>query len=332
MKKLLLSIVSLMVLLVISGCTKDNSTERDLLNNTQDVFGFEAMTSINLLDSMDSNTQTQISYSQDDYTISSLGFTSDVSEEEIDEINKYLGIMEQMLAEGDPINVVEETSDKVEYENKMVISTKDLNLNTYTYILYFNEVSLNEELDEEESEDVEENDDEIESTLEGIMLVGDKEYVVTGKKELEEDEMKVEFTSKIDDENWVKVTQKTENEESKFEYSISENGIITKTEIKFETEENETMMKLKFIDGDNKSEYKFKTEVEDDKQLIKIDIKDESRTLQVKVFLVVDSVTGEVTYEYRVKDSNKTFNKERNNPQDDEEDNDEEVEQNQTSL
>ena len=330
MKKLFVAVIGLFVLFDVTACSNETtSNPSTILYSTEEVYGFEAVSSITLLNGFgnDAN-QTSINVKPLFNNYKKLGFKKEVTADEIDEINKYLGIMEQMLADEEPISVVNETSDRAEYSNKMVISTKDLNLNVYTYVLYFNEVELSKEVEEtEENEfDDEEVEDEVESSLQGIMIVGVKEYSVTGKKELEENEMKVEFTSKIDENNWVTVKQKTENNESKFEYTISENGVKSVTEVKFEKEDDETKLKLQFKQGDNKSEYQFKIEEEDGQKIIKIEIEDETNKIEVKVFVVVDPLTGDVSYEYRVKDSDKSFKKDRENAHDDnDDDNDDDI-------
>jgi hypothetical protein len=310
MKKVIVLFISFIVIFVAAGCSKDPASI-DLLRSTKEIYGFEAVSSISLLGSMDNDyQQSPLSNNAFNYASTNLGYKKEVTEDEINEINKYLGIMEQMLADGKPISIANETSDRAEYNNKMVISTSDLNLNNYNYVLYYNEVILNE--DEEAN-----SDEEIESSLEGIMVVVNQEYIVSGKKELEENEMKIEFTSKIDDDNWVTVKQKTEDNEKKFEYTISENGVISVTEIKYEVEDNETKLKLEFKQGDNSSEYIFKIEEEDEKKVIKIDIQDGNTKLEVKVFVILDQISGETSYEYRVKDSNKSFFKERKIEHDD---------------
>ena len=330
MKKTFLSIICLITLFFMIGCERATSSTNALLTNSKDVYGFEAVSSITLLNAMSTDSKTTpLSVKPLSNSYSLLGYNNDLSEEKIDEINKYLGIMEQMLADGEPISVVDETSDRIDYTNKLVISTKDLNLNVYTYLLYYNEVT-NDKLNDDELNDEDDDDfddeDEIKnkSLLEGIMVVGDKEYLVYGKQETEDDETKIEFTSKIDDKNWVSVKQKTEDDESKFEYSLCENGVISVTEMKLEKENNETKLKLELKEGENKGEYQFKIEEEEGQKVIKIEIQDETSKFEAKVYVIEDPLTGEVCYEYRMKDSNKSYKRERKHAHDFDDDDTEE--------
>ena len=318
MKKVLYSIMTLVILLVFVGCSSLENRTNNLFKDLNSIDGFAVLSSITLLDSMDTTQTTPLFANPIGYSFSKLSAKNDISDEEIDTINKYLGIMEQMLADDKPLVIQNETSDRSEYAIKMVISTKDLNGNVFTYIFYYNETNLNDNDDDEEEKDK----DEMELSLEGIMVVSDKEYVINGKKEVEENEMKVEFTSYLDEKNYVKVVHKTENNEEKFEYTISENGVISKSKMKFESKGNETKLKLQFTEGNIEREYQFKREFDDGHDVIKIEINDENYKFEVKVYVVVDPETGEITYEYRLKDSNRAYNRKRENPHDRNKEND----------
>lgn len=308
MKKILWSIALAIVMIVAVGCSSVNKN-KDAFTNTEEVYMFEAVSSVNILNTFNSNSnQSSLNNHLNKYEYSLLGDSDILLEEEIDEINRYIGIMEQMLGDDEPITIIEETSDREEYENKLVITTKDIDLDEYTYVIYYNEEVLNDDDDDD--------DEEVESSLQGIMIVGDVEYTVYGKKEIEEDESKVEFTAKIDDNNWVKVEQKVEDDEKKFEYTILENGVESKTEIKVEIEDDETKISLEFENGNYEVEYEFKLEVEDGKKVIKIEVEDDNYDFEAKVYVTVDPETGEKTYEYKIKDSDKTFT--RDNDYDDE--------------
>ena len=321
MKKILTCLVSILSLFVIVGCSNQSSSVR-VLQNSKEVYGFEVVSSINLLNTIGGNEQTPLNYDFENNPKSELGYDDELTEIEINEINKYLGIIEQMLGEETPLSIVEENSSRVEFEKRMVITTKDINLEEYTYDLYYNEYSLNDNLEEDDldEDDLEEDEDEIESRLEGILVIGDKEYEVFGKKEIEEDEMEIEFTSKIDDNNWVKVKQEIEEDETKFEYEISDNGVITNTMIKLESVADETKIELEFENNEMKSKYEFKMEDEDGKKVIKIEVETDTTKIEAKVYVVVDPVTNESSYEYRIKDSNKKYSKDREISKDDEND------------
>ena len=318
MKKIILTAVFGLTLLLFVGCTP-KATTNPVFENTKDVYGFEAISSLSLLSNV-TTSQTEQKLTNTAYSNYLKLSANDVTEEEIDEINHYLELVEQMLSDDKPLDVVTEISDREEFEHKMVINTKDLSLNTYTYVLYYNETPLNE-LEYEEDKDIDEEDkEEIESSLEGILIVDDQEYTVFGKKEIEDDEMEVEFTSKIDDKNWVKVKQEIEDGESEFRYTISVDGVISKTSIKVETDDNETKVKLTFVEGKMVSKFQFKEQIEDGKRIIKIKSLDENKSINIKVYITTDPETGEVTYEYKYVETGESYFKGRNHEDNDEDD------------
>jgi len=281
MKKIKILLMSFAILLVgvwLVSCS--NETQKKLvLNDTLSVYGFEAMSSVVLLDDM--STANSLSLAMNNPTRSSIvrlgANNNEVTEAQIEQINNYLLIMEQMLAEDKPLTITNEESDREGFENKMVIVTKDIAKNQIQYTMYYNEIAINEE-------EAEENIDEVESSLTGIMIINDTEYEVFGEKKQEEDELEIQFTAKIDNHNWVKVKQEIQKEETEFKYTISNNGHISMSKIQLEKTNNKTSIKLTFINNGLENKYMFKEEVEEDMRIIKIKCLDENISANIKVF------------------------------------------------
>jgi len=310
MKKIKILLMSFAILLVgvwLVSCS--NETQKKLvLNDTLSVYGFEAMSSVVLLDDM--STANSLSLAMNNPTRSSIvrlgANNNEVTEAQIEQINNYLLIMEQMLAEDKPLTITNEESDREGFENKMVIVTKDIAKNQIQYTMYYNEIAINEE-------EAEENIDEVESSLTGIMIINDTEYEVFGEKKQEEDELEIQFTAKIDNHNWVKVKQEIQKEETEFKYTISNNGHISMSKIQLEKTNNKTSIKLTFINNGLENKYMFKEEVEEDMRIIKIKCLDENISANIKVFIITDSETGEVSYEYKYVETGKTYIKDGRN-------------------
>ena len=90
------------------------------------------------------------------------------------------------------------------------------------------------------------------------MLMNDQEYKITGVKEIEEDEVEIEIISKINDLNYVKVTQEIENGEQEFKYEVMNNGVIEYSSIEIEKENDEVEVELQLgKDEENALIYKF---------------------------------------------------------------------------
>ena len=162
---------------------------------------------------------------------------------------------------------------------KIEINTeKDGEFAAYTYLMtvtvdgkevarmYFNETSTKTETEQDDDDDeskaeTEQDDDDYESktetstTLEGVIVKGDKKFEVVGKKELEvegdEKEFSVEFRTKADENNYVEFSYESEKDENSLETSytvkIVRNGkVLQETELEYETENGKTEVELSF--------------------------------------------------------------------------------------
>lgn len=148
MKKIIATFaLSLMGMGLISGC---NPTATDTLAK-ETLYGFQAATSVSLLSSSNLElitTPSSIKYAQNPREATD-------EEELVFDINKYIGIMEQLLSDDEaPIVVNLVTSDRSEYTYKMEVTTNYLTGESNTYILYYNELS-EDEIEEVTSSEVE---------------------------------------------------------------------------------------------------------------------------------------------------------------------------------
>ncbi|HOJ45030.1 MAG TPA: hypothetical protein PK340_03255 [Bacilli bacterium] len=151
MKKIVATLsLSLLGAGLLAGCTP--ATADTLTKET--LYGFQAATSVSLLAGTDLEAISPlpaIKYAE--------GEDEPTDEEEIVfDINKYIGIMEQLLSDDEaPIVVDSVESDREEYAYKMVITTSYLTGDSATYILYYNE--LTEEEIEDVSSSIEDSED-----------------------------------------------------------------------------------------------------------------------------------------------------------------------------
>lgn len=301
MKKILLLFMITLGAISLLGC--NNTDKISFLNNKNDTIGFQALSSISLLNNLgaDSTTVSSLSVNSEPQFVK-IKNPREITQEQIEEINKYLTIMDQMFSSDKPLQVVNETSDLTEYENKMIITTKDINQNSIVYTMYYNYITDNENEDDDEQ-------DETEKSLVGIIIVGEKEYNVTGKEESENGNSEFVFTAFSDKDNWVKVKQETDEQESKFKFTVCENGQISSTEMKLEEEKNELKFTLVTKTNTTTTKYQFKQSTEDNQTVIHIKVVDENISANIKVFVSTDSETGEVTYTYKYVETGQSFEK-----------------------
>lgn len=303
MKKLILGITMLFIAVTVSACSGLTALSQAFeFASDEEIFSFSAISTSALI----SNTVVEPLASVEQVT--QLGTqTTDMT---IDQIEPYLEMFESLLAQNNGLSVNTTVSDNVLYETKSEFTVFDLLNNQITYTMYYNTVLLNSE---EPSTDTTDEDTEDEASTEyeitGILLIGTTEYQITGRKELEEGEEKISFTSAIDENNYVFSQYKVEENENKFTIKIVENGIvISESKIKVETEDGETSIKLEYVQGANRSEYSFKYENEDGVNILKVKyetlIDGVADSGKIKVEVIIDELTQATSYQIYVEPDN----------------------------
>lgn len=222
------------------------------------------------------------------------------TEEDIDLINSYIMLVESLLG-NNPIECLEEKSDKEGYEYKVTLTSRDLAGNVMVFVLYFNQTPINAESEVDEEDDDLSNkisDAEKEFQLEGIMLVNGLEYSLKGKKEVEQDGYEFSLMAVIDSKNFIKLVQEVEEGEEKIFYSIHEEGKqVQRFLLEVENEEDESeIVIMSTVDG-KVSHIRMNKEVEDDETIINILVKVDRTTIRCKAKVTTDE-NGEKVYEY----------------------------------
>ena len=295
MKRFMQMMIGITLLIGVSACTGFNQDAFGFsLDSDQEILAFQALSAVNM---MDAQTPQTVSTSR----ISKL---SDEQVTSIDVIEPYLELFEQLLTQSNGIAVTTETSDLVEYETKQVFTVTDLLGEQVTYTMYYTKTSNEDELDDDQDEDDE--DDEQEYALQGILIYGDMTYSISGKHEIEEDEEKLEFKAQISETDYVTVTYKLEDEETKFAYRVYANGELdSESTIKVEIEDDEFKIELSYLSGEDLGEYEFKLEEEDGETILKIEYQSILNGIEsegeAKVKVVYDEITGEAYYTIIVK-------------------------------
>lgn len=324
MKKLAVFALFIVGAVGLSACALNSIGTTAVFDTTEDIYAFSAISSTNLLVSQrsDQNTSVALPLSVEDTPLVEL---------QIDDINKYLNMMEKFLGGDGAYTITQETSDRLEYQFKVTFVAKDILGNDVSYVLYYSEItelvntpveldqsdSDNEDDDANESDtedDANELDNEFEDDfslsgegvqLQGLLVVNDVEYIITGKKVVSGDEEKVEIISTMDEANYVKVVSKLEDGERKFNYTVVSEGVITsQSKIKVEEEQNEKKVVLDFISGEDTGHYVFKQETENGQSVIKISyevlMSGVAESGQIRILVVVDELTGETSYFYYI--------------------------------
>ena len=205
-------------------------------NRNSNLFAFEAATSIGLASLFSEGVSKMTSATPQ-------ALSTDLKQTIID----YLPSIEATL-KGEEIlteNLVQE-SDREEYQIKLVVQYKDINLDNRQFIMYYNETPVR---DEDWRVDWDDHyDDEEECRIEGILVLEDQEFEIRGEKEKENDELEVSFWYYLDTDTYVQVSQERERGESQFEYEVYNNR---KKIHAYSLEQENGEVELELLDGIN---------------------------------------------------------------------------------
>jgi hypothetical protein len=365
MKKILGITLFIFGLLFLGACTEQGTLSLSL-SSDEDVFSYQALATSSLLQSQTNDTLVE---NNTGFNLLSGTQTLDGHEdveEPVEVVEPYLELIEKFMSGKQGFNATVQASDNVDYEFMIVFNTTDLLGEAQTYTLYYNQVLESdfedeisdtyagattegesdvplddtddavEEETENETDDADEEDDEQEYMITGILVHGNQTFTVEGKKEIEEDEEKLEFTSYIDELNYVKSEYKVENDETKFYIEEVRNGeLYSESEIKIEIEDDETKIELEQFMNGNEYYYEFKYETEDGEDIIKVEyetfIDGVQQEGEIKAYVVVDELTGETSYVILLDDdkdgeADHEYEKDRDDDDDDDDDEDDEME------
>lgn len=251
----------------------------DAPNTTESVYGFSAASAGMLISSMNgAQPACDVATAADDDDDDEVDNEPANGAEEVvidtAQLDQYMALVESLLSDGN-FNVLSQTSDRDGFEEKMVVSYKDLSGNTLSYVMYYNQVLTDSETDDEDGE-VEE-----EFSIDGVMVIDEKDYVVHGERKIEteqgESENKTEFVVTLDNNRTLRVKQSLEVEddetEQKFSYSLYDGEtLVESSTFSYESEQGETELKMSTLkDGKTQVVY-FEKELKGDKEVIEIHV------------------------------------------------------------
>lgn len=225
---------------------------------------------------------------------------ADIEKEYENIVRSYLPTVEAALITEDLYNIVSDVaSDKAEYAQMYTVTYKDMNSVSNTFKLYFNETPK-VETENKDHDDHDEKDDfeEVESTLAGIAIFDETEYVIRGEKELEGDEMEMKFEFQWAENSYIRIEQEIEKDEVEFVYKLYEDDRkVYEYSLEIETEDGEKQLNLKEKTLSTKLKIDFKFFVDNDVTFIKARVKEGDQKIEFLFKKIVDSETNSITYE-----------------------------------
>lgn len=287
------------------SCSSLLSENTSIFESKEDMIGFSALSSVMTLHESTTDTPTLLNVTplatNDDDTFEILS--------EIEELTPYLELVTTFMDNDSNFETTVEASDLEDYEEKMIISTINMEGESISYTLYYNEtIEMDDDPDEDDENTLDE--DEYDSVIEGIMIIDEVTYELYGEREVEEGEETLELIANLDEENYVTLEygiEKEENEnETEFLYEVFvDNQLAKSVEINFEQDKEETELSLKFVRGTRESEYNFEVEYDGDTRKIEIDYKivqdgDTIEEGEAEVTIVYNADTDETVVRYEV--------------------------------
>ncbi len=149
--------------------------------------------------------------------------TFNLLESEIDIINQYMNMLESTIGNKTQMIYEQGPSDREGYETMVTYKSTNLLGNLVQYTLHLN------------IETTDEN-----QTFTGIMMMGEKEYDVTGETKTEDGEKETFFTAKIDDDNYVYSETVLEDDEQSYLFEVYKHGELDhESEVELEMDDDE---------------------------------------------------------------------------------------------
>ena len=240
----LMAICFAVTCLVLTGCGSKTAT----FSSSADAFGFAGATAGAFLSGLSDSASAVSS------TVANAP-TAD-QQKNVEIIDKYIDIFDSVVGNNAIVSQKEHIDNDPNYNYKLTTTITNLDGSKQEFVMKFKEVK------KDNTWVTDDDDDEIESTLTGVMTFAGNDYQIKGKKTVERDEVEIEFEAYLNETTFVRVEQETENGEQEFKYKIKQNGVVVdSTSIEIETERNELEIEMEYTKGDGEnSTYKFERE------------------------------------------------------------------------
>lgn len=282
MKKQVLLSLSLLTL-SLSGC---NSLKNNYLNVT-------GTTDSNIKELA---RQTILGFSSLPNISSSIKAKRDLLDNEIEEVKLALNEVDLLLNNDSKLVVEEMTSDRDGYKNSLNLTFSMLD-NNEKFTLYYNEIDIKEEKDDDDLDET-----EVEKTFKGIALYNNNEYdfrfSMEEEKEFDESESESTFTLFLNKDDYIIIKQSVEEElnenESSYTYKLVQDK-KTVEEFKFKQEVENGRLHVDLIKNDRR--YKINYETKNNEELIRVALRVNKEETAVGYFKKVVNDT-DVSYEY----------------------------------
>lgn len=278
----------------------ENGNKFDDIDTTEEIYAFSAASAGMLISAMNGGAAEALASSD------AAAVDTAIDGETKATLDEYMTLVESLLGDGVFQSAAQE-SDRPEYEVKNIVSYKNADGNTLSYVMYYNEYLLPD--DDDDRDDRYDNETEEEYYIEGIMIIDGAEYAIRGEKSSESEdgefEHETEFIVMLDKaaNRYMTVEQSFETEygeeEQEYSYSVYENRrLVERSVVEYEQEGNETEIKLSYTaDGRTEKFYFDKEVLRDGREITRVRIGSRQKP-QCYIVTAVTDADGNVSYEY----------------------------------
>ena len=283
MKKKLLCVLALILTFgiftgIFAGCNKNNAKAYAFTSN-RELYAFSVVSGMEL--ALDGN-------------LSGAKMIQSEFETMVDSIHSYLPSFEGFLGGDKLIAPQEKTSDNAEYAKLLTVDYTSADGIVHNYKIYYNETVPSQNNRPWADKD----DDEIETDLVGIVVLNNNTYSMTGKKEIEKNEVEIEFEIMLDDNKRVKIQQETEAGEQEFEYELYYGANIAyKHSLSIEIDNDEIEFETEYETNNEKYELEIK---QDAKNPNRSYVEYEKNKKKFKIIIDKTKNDGNIQYIYRM--------------------------------
>ena len=275
MKKLLIGLFIFGIGVAFTACNEEATIvettlgeEVEFVSNDQ-VFTLEALSAASLLDVSSVSAINYVPLSE--VTTQEADDEEIIITEEIDQVDKYLELMETFLGDNDGLSVTVLESDRVEFTHKISFTTVDVLGNTIEYIMYYNETLFVSEVVEDDSTTTTETPTtEVPTTEVPTTEVPTTEVPTTEVPTTEEPTTELGLSSGNPDQE--RNFYFEDDDDNEVVYSLTgiilANGLEYNVEGKKIVEDNgdEVLRLRSFVDRDNYVKVSYKLDAEDSRQ------------------------------------------------------------------
>ncbi len=275
MKKMMVTIgavCALSLIMAAAGCEtkRQEITSEDKfseMTTTESIYGFSAASAGILIDEMHAGTDPASALSDltttQEGASSGEGAASGEESRDWSELDSTMQLVESLLADGG-FQVSVTDSDEAEYSYKMSVSYRDMDGNSHSYVMYYDQTPMTDRWDDDDDDHY--DDDEEEYAIEGILRVDGADYRVRGQRSVERErdgsESETEFIVTLAENTFLYVEQSVEEErnerEEEYSYTLRENGTVTeRSSFSYEEEDGETELKMVRVRGGERNVFYF---------------------------------------------------------------------------